>query len=174
MATAQALTEECGVYVKNNLRQAIRYYENGERGSHPKPNQTITRPVLNSLAEKHLQECYGDLDKIKNLGLIGRVNLPDLKEEKRVGIIKELTVIGGKVGESNSQERISAGNVLEELVFLAPCTTSICSHNFMELFRVHKKPDSFYFPCGKGKKNNAYERIIVGFFIWRILQREKE
>ena len=105
---------------------------------------------------------------------MNRVNLPSLKAERRLGILKELVVVGGKIGESNLQERIFTGNVLEELIFLVPRITSINSLNFTELFKTRKSSDNFHFPCGKGKRNNVYERIIVGFFIWRILQKEKE
>lgn len=110
------------------------------------------------LKEKGYQQ---DLDKIKHWGLIGRIILPDLKERKRMGIIKELTLAEGKAGE---------GNVLDELVFLVPRSSPIDLQNFSELL----KTNSFYFPCGKSRKSNEYDRMICAFFIWKLIQKGKK
>lgn len=161
-------------------------------GSHPNPNQAMTRPILNSLAEKHLKKCekfkrfisdldakkiqmtyddektlkikgYKNIDWIKNWGLLGRINLPHLEDKKRMGIVKELTVFSS----------LDKGNVLERLIFILPGSTSFNCQNFSEIFEKGKKPDLLYFSYGGSKNYNLYEKAVLSFFIWRVVSITK-
>src|SRR6185437_3417417 len=96
-----------------------------------------------------------------------RVILPDLKKKEGIGILKELTVVGRKMGGVNSpkcKEKKAGGNVLDRLVFLTPRAIPVNIQSFPELLKNHEKPDIFYFPCGDGKKTNAYGKIVLSLF----------
>jgi hypothetical protein len=96
--------------------------------------------------------------------------LPDLKEEKRVGVVKVLSL----VSKTKEEEKFDNGTVSEKLVFLVPNSAPINYQNFSKLFEEGRKPDPLYFPHGKSKKSNLYEKMVASFFIRRVLKKEKE
>jgi hypothetical protein len=68
---------------------------------------------------------------------------------------------------------LSPQSYLNNLVLLVPRSTPITLQNFSKLFKKNEKLNFFYTSCGS-EKTNKYDEIVVSFFIWKMLQKEKE
>jgi hypothetical protein len=112
------------------------------------------------------------VNKIKSWGLINKVNLPSLKEKKRIGVVKGLSVIM-ELENHSAQLKIKSGKVADGVVFLVPRSPPITCQNFLDLLTA-KSSSSFFFSICRSKGVKAYERIITAFFIHRVLKRQKD
>jgi hypothetical protein len=81
------------------------------------------------------------LEKIRSWELINRINLPDLREEKKVGVVKALGI------KSNIIEKlkIKTGIVSDELIFLiTPSPQVITSQELPSLLAENSKELNFF------------------------------
>jgi hypothetical protein len=102
--------------------------------------------------------------------LLGRISLPDLKKKKRVGVVKDLSVMM-ELENNSSHLKIKSGKTADGLIFLTHRFSPIAFHDFPYL--LTNNSGFFYSICGN-REAKSYEEIIVGFFIQRILKnREK-
>lgn len=164
----------------------------------PRPYWDEVRPELNALFQEHLSECeeaqktinyidtkkdnnlvyddeekilekgydkYLDIDRIKNWGLINRVILPGLREEKRIGIVNFLETVSGE----NIDKYGSVGNLV---TFLIPRATPVIKKELSNLL-AKDKINFFYAERNAVKDTVAYERVIVTFFVWKILKKKE-
>ena len=94
--------------------------------------------------------------------------MPDLQEKKRVGVIKSLHVKAEK-GTDLANFSIKSGGVEEELFFFTPRSPPLTLSNFSQLLK-NTEPPFFYSSFPKIASLKAYERIILSFFVWQVLQ----
>lgn len=158
-------------------------------------NYLLKKEEQLAVIEKHLVECkeaqkvVGNLNKngnydnekslkekgyssetirqLKGWGLMDRVNLPNLDEEKRKSSVKVLGVI------SKEGSEVWVGKVNDLVIFLVPRSTPITHQNFPELINKKQRPDFFYTIHSGSRETATYERIVVASFVWKVLEKEK-
>ncbi|CAG8497756.1 29283_t:CDS:2 [Gigaspora margarita] len=138
----------------------------------PRPYFKEVRPELIALAEKHLQECekaksflaaidakkhnsliYDNEKSLKEKGYNENLTIEqikNLKEEKRVGVVKELGIIDNKENNLKNHE-IERGRCSDTLSFLTPSITSVTHQNFPNL--LTKDQSNFF---------HTFQNEIVG------------
>ena len=109
----------------------------------------------------------GSISQIRKWGLMNKVVLPDLRKEKREGVVKQLGVMGRKKGsEIVFGEK---GEVSDLVIFLVPRFESINRQNFPEL--LEKEKSGFFYTIHGNKGVVAYEKSLISYFIRKILQK---
>src|SRR4051812_45694351 len=92
-----------------------------------------------------------------------RVLLPNLQEEKRIGVTNILSV-------SDLCGRDKEGEVNDLIVFQIPSAVLINRQNLLELLKRNK--NSVFFTMHGGEEKKLSERILFSFFTWRALLKE--
>jgi hypothetical protein len=95
--------------------------------------------------------------------------LPDLKDESRIGVVKELSVMM-ELEKNSSHLKIKSGKSVDGLVFLAPRHLPFYYHDFPHLL---KNDFSFFHSICGSKEARTYEKLTVVFFIQKILKKQK-
>ena len=138
-----------------------------------KKDSTLTYDDEETLKRKGYEERF-TIERIRTWGLLNRVNLPDLNSKERVGVMKVLSVLNlsnlnGEEG-SNNYKTIS-GKCSDELVFFLPILSPpITSRELPKL--LEKDKFSFFFNSIDFKdRGNDYKKIVVSFFMERIIQK---
>jgi hypothetical protein len=91
-----------------------------------------------------------------------------LGDEKRVAIVKGLSVVEELKDNSLNPK---SGRVMDETVFLVPRSSPV-NHQTLSKLLAKNDLDFFYSICG-GKEALIYEKIVVSFFIRKILRKQE-
>lgn len=109
------------------------------------------------------------MDQIKSWGLINRVNLPNLLEKKRIGVVKVLSI--NTEERANINEIKVSGSASDHLIFLTPSSTTVTIQNLPSL--LEKNNFKFFYPSfSTSIELGVYEKIITVFFIWNSLTKQ--